>query len=302
MAILCIIALIVFAIMGIFSAKYRAYAKEAFNCFVNTMRLRKCDTGLDEKIKAEVVSRVLAVSPSAARTVNTNFELISTVFVVLMLASSVYSVWSLYNFFIYGNCNGQEGGYCILSDLAGKGGVAGTPLFPANKDGQAFGSTNYKLAVYEYGCYSCPYTAAAEPVVQRLFAEYGNRVEFIYKTYPIPQHPYSHEAATASWCAYEEGQAKYMKYRESLFSNQDSWRAGGNSTLLALASSSGLDMAQFNSCFASGKYDAEVDKLSAEGKSLGIYGTPTFFIGNQTFVGAVTYDQLKSAVEMGLNN
>lgn len=302
MAIICIIALAVFSVMGIFSAKYRAYAKEAFHCFINTVRLRKCDSGLDQRIKSEIVSRLMGVSVPVAKLVNAQFELLSTIFMILMLASTVYSAIGIYNFFVFGNCNGPAGGFCVLKDLAGGTtfGKLADLKFPESSDGQAFGNANYKLIVYEIGCYSCPYTASAEPIVQQLYSEYGNRVEFIYKTFPLPDHAYSREAALASWCAYEQGTDRYMEFRKNIFAGQDEWKKGGNASIAAVASSSGLDMDRFDSCFSSGKYANETDKLVNEGKDIGIYGTPTFFIGTQKFVGAVTYEELRDAIEQEL--
>ncbi|MFA5077165.1 MAG: thioredoxin domain-containing protein [Candidatus Micrarchaeia archaeon] len=299
MAIVCIIALLAFSIMGIFSAKYRKYAAEAFHCFINTVQLRKCDSGLDEKIKAELVSKILPISAPAAKAVNRHFELLSSLFIILMLASSVYSTISLYNFFVYGNCNGQEGGFCVLKDLTG-GAIVGKPGEldpPKNIEGQTFGNANYKLVVYEFGCYSCPYTAQAEPVVQKLYSEYGNRVEFIFKPFPLPDHPYSSEASLASWCAYEQGTQQYMLFRKNLFAFQSEWRSKGNQSIISVADSSGLNMSAFSSCFSSAKYQNRTDQFVQEGKEIGIYGTPTFFIGPKRFVGAVTYEDLRSAIE-----
>ena len=47
----CLIALIIFGIMGIFSASHRALAKEAFICVFKRVTFRPCDTGFKEKIK-----------------------------------------------------------------------------------------------------------------------------------------------------------------------------------------------------------------------------------------------------------
>lgn len=302
MGLICIIALAVFSVMGIFSAKYRRYAKEAFHCFINTMTLRKCDSRLDEKIKAEIISKILPVSAPAAKAVHKNFELISTFLVFIMLASMAYSAISVYNFVVYGNCNGEHGGSCILKDLAG-GAAEGKPEqlgYPKNFEGQKFGNANSKLIVYEFGCYSCPHTAKAEPIVQQLYSEYGNRTEFIFKTFPLSNHPYSNEAALASWCAYEQGTGKYLDFRRDLFAAQDNWRVDGAPTIIMIANQSGLDMGDFSACYSSGRYQPQIDALVKEGKDIGIYGTPTFFIGNQRFAGAVTYEELKAAIEKEL--
>ncbi len=302
MALICIIALAVFAVIGIFSAKYRTYAKEAFHCFMNTVTLRKCDTKFDEKIKAEIVGRLLPLSPWAAKAVHGHFALLSSAFAIIAIASTLYSFVVVYNFAVYGNCNGPAGGFCALRDLA-QGTVISKPaelLPPKTADGQSFGNANYSLVVYEFGCYSCAFTAKAEPIVQQLYSEYGNKVQFVYKTFPLPDHPYSREAALASWCAYEQGTERYMAYRQALFAEQDAWKSGGNATLAAIAQESGLDMNSFSSCFTSQKYANEIDKLVQEGKDVGIYGTPTFCIGGEHFVGMVSYDELKAAIDRHL--
>ncbi|MBU0586873.1 DsbA family protein [Candidatus Micrarchaeota archaeon] len=297
MAIACIIALVVFAVMGIFSAKYRAYAKEAFHCFFNTIRLRKCDSGLDEKIRAEVVSRLLPISAPAAKTVNKHFELLSTIFALLMLVSSVYSAIGLYNFWAFGNCNGQQGGACLLSDIA-SGVVINPNLRPTNNIGQSFGAANYKVVVYEFGCYSCSYTAEEESVVQRLYQEYGDQVQFIYKPYPIPSHAYSFESAYSSWCAYEQGSQIYIPYREALFNKQAEWQQEGNATLLSIAKSiDGVNYEEFENCFYSGKYVNDTMEVVNEGHGLGVYATPVFFIGDRHFIGITSYEELKNAIE-----
>ena len=50
----CLIALIIFGIMGIFSASHRALAKEAFICVFKRVTFRPCDTGFKEKIKGKI--------------------------------------------------------------------------------------------------------------------------------------------------------------------------------------------------------------------------------------------------------
>lgn len=302
MALICIIALVVFSFMSIFSAKYRKYAKEAFRCFLNTMTLRKCDSGLDEKIKSEIVSKILPYSASAAKVVHRNFELISTAFVIIILLSMVYSGIGLYNFAVYGNCNGAAGGFCALKDIADtiKTKTPSELEAPKTELGQAFGNVNYKLIVYEIGCYSCPFTAKAEPIVQQLYKEYGNRVEFIYKTFPLPNHPYSNEAALASWCAYEQGTEKYMRFRRDLFAGRENWVVNGTPTIIMIANQSGLNMDQFEQCYSSKKYMRQITALVKEGYEMGIYGTPTFFIGEKRFVGVVNYEELRDAIEQEL--
>ena len=103
---ICIIALVVFSIVGIFSATHRALAKEALDCVLRRVTFRPCNTGFDEKMKGMIVGRLLNRSVFAARFVKKYFEFISWGFIVLTLVSGFYTIQGGYNFYLYGSCNG----------------------------------------------------------------------------------------------------------------------------------------------------------------------------------------------------
>ncbi len=102
---ICIIALITFGILGIFSARYRVIAKEAFRCVFQRLQLKACETGLDNRIKSKLTSKLLRRSPRAARFVYKRFELLSWIFTIVLFASMIYSAYGLYNLFVYGTCD-----------------------------------------------------------------------------------------------------------------------------------------------------------------------------------------------------
>lgn len=102
---ICVIALFVFAVLGVFSAKYRALAKEAFRCTFLKMTFRPCNTALDDRIKSKLVSKLLPRAPKAARFVYKRFELLSWIFTALFFASTIYSAYSLYNLAVHGTCD-----------------------------------------------------------------------------------------------------------------------------------------------------------------------------------------------------
>ena len=52
----CIVAVVVFGILGIFSAKYRGYFKESLHCIKRTAMLKPCDTEFDQKMKAKITA------------------------------------------------------------------------------------------------------------------------------------------------------------------------------------------------------------------------------------------------------
>lgn len=115
--VLCIVALVVFAVMAVFSAKYRPLALEAFECVARRVTLRPCETGLDQRIKAKVLAKILAHSPKAARLINQNFELLSWAFTILFFVSLAYSLLAVYNLYFFGTCTPENPGACVITAL-----------------------------------------------------------------------------------------------------------------------------------------------------------------------------------------
>ncbi len=116
----CIIGLVIFGILGIFSAKYRDYFKEALKCTFQTATLRPCTTGFDKKMQVKISTRLAKLNKGMGNFVFKNFQAISVFFIALMIISIVLSGIGLYNWFAFGNCNGPQGGDCVLNDLTGQ--------------------------------------------------------------------------------------------------------------------------------------------------------------------------------------
>ena len=276
---LCYVALIVLGIMSLFSAKYRPLFKRALKCVFLKATLRPCDTGLDEELKAQSIAGIMKISPKAASFVNRHFQIFSTLFTITFFLSIIFTAQGLYNFYLYGNCNGLEGGFCIYSGIIGNNPSLLKP--PADLQGITYGNQSANITVVEFGCYVCPYTRAAESDIKSLLAKYNNTIYFVYKPFPLPGHNNSKEAALAAYCANEEG--KYWEYRALLFDNQQDVEANGTAALTGFASRLGL--VNFTACYSSGKYMPEIQKLAEQGVSCGLYGTPTIFVNGQAFVG-----------------
>lgn len=116
--VICFVALIVFAILGIFSATHRIIAKEAFECVFLKMTLRPCKSGLDRRLKSQITGKLLRKNPKAGKFVFKHFELISWIFTIIMIVSMIYSAVSIYNYAVYGNCEGQDAtGVCIYNQV-----------------------------------------------------------------------------------------------------------------------------------------------------------------------------------------
>ncbi len=111
----CLAALIVFSILGVFSATHRQLAKEAFNCVFRRLTLRPCDTGFDDKIKGKIIGKLLSKSPKLAKAVHQHWEIISWLLVILFFTSLFLTSRSIYNLVKYKTCDPTNPQSCVFN-------------------------------------------------------------------------------------------------------------------------------------------------------------------------------------------
>lgn len=296
---LCIASLIVFSILGIFSASHRELAKEAFMCTIRRMTLRPCETGFKEKIKGKVLARLLARSVLAAKIFNRYFEALSFVFVALMIVSTVWTARGMYNYFFYGSCNGlNASGFCAfdakgennkVTSIAATCGLD-TPteanldiskvdisLFPKTRN-------DAKLDVVFIGCYECEYTRRAYQDIKKIFNDKEVNATFMH-------YPAKHETLflnNIDYCAYAEDRDNFWILNDILFT-------GAKENLLdpeylkTSVKAAGYDYERLMMCATADQTEEAVNKQVSEMEKSGLYGTPTIFIGDKAFVGPKPY-------------
>lgn len=291
---ICFIALFVFGVLSIFSAKYRPFFRASTDCVARRLTLRPCDTTLEEQVKSETVAAILPYSGALAKFTNTYWEAITWGFTLLLFASLAYSLFGFYNFIQFGTCdptNPNQG--CVFGDLTGKN--PQSLIAPVSLAGYGAGNSSAKVTVVEFGCYACPFTKRAEPAVQQLLSERGTQVNYIFKPFPLPTHAFSREAALGAYCANASG--KYLEYRAWLFANQQAFIENGTAALAAGAQSDGINSAQFSTCLSSVEAANSLNASIAEATASKIYLTPTFFINGKPLLGPVQYAELSKAVD-----
>jgi len=144
-------------------------------------------------------------------------------------------------------------------------------------DDPRLGSQDARIAIVEFSDYQCPYCKRFQTeVFPELNKEYidSGKIAFVYKDLPLPFHANSKSAAVAANCANEQND--YWGYQEALFDDQ---AALGRNHYLDLAKQHKLDTAKFSACLDDKKQIEEIDNDLAYGGSLGVDGTPSFFIG-----------------------
>jgi protein-disulfide isomerase len=160
----------------------------------------------------------------------------------------------------------------------------------------ALGPARAKVTMVEFVDFECPFCGRyARETFPRLQRDYGARVRYVSRQFPLDIHPHAQDAAVAAECAAEQG--RYWQYHRQLFAHQQSLDRRG---LVALARRAGLDTRRHSACIRSGPPKARVARDVAEGRSYGVTGTPTFFINGRLVRGAQPYGQLKSQLDAAL--
>ena len=156
------------------------------------------------------------------------------------------------------------------------------------------GNRDAPVVLVEFADYQCPYCQKIHPDLEKLQKEYGNRLALVYKDYPLPMHPYAQKAAEAARCAGNQG--KFWEFHDMLFAGKKLQPAD----LKEQAHTLNLDEQQFDKCVVEGLAAADVAKDADEARSLGITGTPSFFINGHFFSGVLSYAALRDIVEQQL--
>ncbi len=162
--------------------------------------------------------------------------------------------------------------------------IAETDHVLGNKDAQ--------VKIFEFSDFQCPYCARHQETLAQLVKEYGDKVAWVFKQFPIPSHPLGLPGAMASECAAEQG--KFWEMAETIFKNQETLTTD---SFEKFAKDLGLDVEKFKTCVAEEK---PKDKIMADynlGINSGVGGTPTNFINNEMVPGAVPYEQLKAMID-----
>ncbi|WP_461172116.1 DsbA family protein [Arthrobacter sp. Z1-9] len=142
--------------------------------------------------------------------------------------------------------------------------------------------TTEKAQLVEFLDFECESCRAGEPLVQELKKEYGDRITFIHRYFPLPGHANSGVAALAVEASAQQG--KYEQMTAKLFETQPQWgeRQDSQAGLFRIfADELGLDISKYDAAVAAEETKERIRKDLADGKALGVTGTPTFFLDGQ---------------------
>jgi protein-disulfide isomerase len=126
-------------------------------------------------------------------------------------------------------------------------------------------------------------------------AKYRGKLILIFKDFPLPAHPIARAAHRAARAAQARG--KFWDMHDLPFGHNLNV---STENFDCFAKQLGLNMDRFHRDMTAASTDALIDKDIAEGKKLGIQGTPTLFVNGHELEGVQKYDILRRLVEAQL--
>lgn len=160
------------------------------------------------------------------------------------------------------------------------------------------GNSDAKVTIVEFLDPECEACRAMHPIVKRVLADYEGQIKLVIRYMPL--HGNSKLAAVMLEEAREQG--KFEEALEIIFAKQPEWGDHGNprpELLPDLLVSVGLDRASLDPSNLMAKHGWKVDQDEADGTTLGVQLTPTFFV-NGVMLREIGYGPLREAVEIAL--
>ena len=171
---------------------------------------------------------------------------------------------------------------------------------PVPKKAPRKGAAKAKVVIQEFSDFQCPFCSRVNPTVAQVMKEYGDKVQIIWRDYPLPFHKDAQPAAQAAREVFEQkGDKAFWAYHDLLFANQ---KALNRANLEKFAEQvGGINMKAFKAALDSGKHKAAVDAdMAVVTKAGARIGTPSFFINGKLLQGAQPYAAFKVAIDEAL--
>ncbi|CAM3187252.1 thioredoxin domain-containing protein [Nocardioides dubius] len=141
-----------------------------------------------------------------------------------------------------------------------------------------------KVTFVEFLDFECEGCRAAYPYVEEMREKYGDEVTFVVRYFPMRGHFNSERAARSVESAARQG--KFEAMYAKMFATQEEWgeqRKPLDDLFRGFAEELGLDMAVYDADYSSTEVKERIQRDIADGESLEVRGTPTFYVNGKPF-------------------
>lgn len=190
--------------------------------------------------------------------------------------------------------------------------IATSPTTPINNNGLLSeeitasdwtkGAQNPKVTLVEYSDFQCPACGAYFEMIEQAITEYGDRLSFTYRHFPLTQHKNALSASYASEAAGKQG--KFWEMHKLIFEHQTDWAEESNASEIfkGYAQELKLDPARFTTDVVSTEAKDAVAHDKETGLRSGVDSTPSFYLNGKKMQNPRSYDELKALIEFAIVN
>lgn len=176
---------------------------------------------------------------------------------------------------------------------------------PAADDDWVKGDRKARIALIEYSDLQCPFCKRFHPTAQQVVDEYGGKVMWVYRHFPLDAiHPQARSAAEAIECAGKiGGNDGFWALTDAIFEKATTF---AEDEILKLASEVNLDKGKIKQCLDVGETKQLVEDDYQSGTKAGVRGTPGNILldsktgKKQLIPGALPFEQMKQAIDQML--
>jgi len=174
------------------------------------------------------------------------------------------------------------------------------------------GAKSAKVVLVNFDDFECPFCSRMhQTLFPELLKEYGDRVTFVYKDYPLVEiHPWATHAAVDANCLAAQNVDAYWDFADYIHANQR--EVGSEKTPAARfdaldkvtmlqGQKHNLDTVKLQSCLKA-QDESAVKASMKEADGVGVTATPTMFINGEKIDGAVPVGEIRAALDHALRD
>ncbi len=171
--------------------------------------------------------------------------------------------------------------------------TAGSPM--------ATGPVSAPVTIVEFSDFECPYCKRMTDVLEKdVLPSAGNNVRLVFRSFPLPIHPWAKAAAIVAQCAGLQSSEAFWAMHDYFFQNQQMLKVDSvkeQSLQFAAANISGINQQQLQTCVDRDLGLGPVMQDQDLGQKLGVHATPTFFVNGVRFDGAHTAEEMRVIIQ-----
>jgi protein-disulfide isomerase len=172
------------------------------------------------------------------------------------------------------------------------------------------GNKDAKVVVVNFDDFQCPFCSRMhQTLFPELLKEYGDRVEFVYKDFPLTDiHPWAVHAAVDANCLAAQNNDAYWDFADHIHANQhevnsekgrDAQFAALDRLTLEQGQKHNLDQTKLQACVKAQTEDA-IKASMHEAEGVGVSATPTLFVNGEEMDGALPASEMRAAIDAAL--